>query len=167
MTFPCFCSLHCYTDSARQNHPLRMKGKLVSNFYSFFHSTFLKNILQRMKPQTIKIETNSCKLILFKVEIYIQNYTRFKLKQHNTIIDSIYLSKQKNILDIRCKDLENLQGQGKTKDFYMVSKDISYPSSKFSGIDDTELIHQGVREGRKRNKFGDPETNWESQPSLD
>ena len=42
MTFPCFCSLHCYTDSARQNHPLRMKGKLVSNFYSFFHSTFLK-----------------------------------------------------------------------------------------------------------------------------
>ena len=28
----------------------------------------------------------------------------------------------------------------------MVSKDISYPSSKFSGIDDTELIHQGVRE---------------------
>ena len=52
------------------------------------------------------------------------------------------------------------EGKGGQK-IALSEESVSYPSSKFSGTDDTALIHQGVRQGRKRNKFADPETNWE------
>ena len=80
--------------------PSEDERKVSIKLLFIFPFNIFKKISQRMKPQTIRIETNSCKLILFKVEIYIQNYTRFKLKQQNTIIHSIYQSKQKSFQEL-------------------------------------------------------------------